>query len=125
MNALEQSSRSSLGLVKSSLVSHLVPTVISNPGRYLSAVNSSSGGGAAGSDPLEQMAMLALKQAMDRYLALVLIGIALVMASETGWVSRGERSESAVQPSSIGNDLVPFIVLAGLFCAALSFFELP
>ena len=54
------------------------------------------------------------------------LGLALVVASNTGWTARSPRMarEGEVQPSSIANDLVPFIVLAGLFCAALSFFEL-
>lgn len=123
MNALEQAPRTTLAPVRSSFLSHLVPGVISNPAKYLSAVNSSSGGSAGGQDPLEAMAMLALKQAMDRYLGIVGIGLALVMGSEAGWAARSPRAEAS--PSSIGSDLVPFIALAALFCVALSFFELP
>jgi len=124
MTALERAQ--ALAPVRSSLVGHLTPGIIANPGKYLSAVNSSGGSVGAGQDPLQVLAMLDLKQAMDRYLALLLFGLALVVASNTGWTARSPRvaREGEPQPSSIGNDLVPFIVLAALFCAALSFFEL-
>jgi hypothetical protein len=57
--------------------------------------------------------MLDLKQAMDRYVALFLFGLALVVGA--GYASQ----------SSISSDLVPPLVLAALFCAGVSFFEPP
>src|SRR6185503_13432184 len=49
--------------VSSSLVTHLVPGVIVDPGKYLAPVNSGSSAGAGvGRDPLQALAMLDEKQ---------------------------------------------------------------
>jgi hypothetical protein len=128
MSALEESRSSSLGVSKPSLVAHLTPGMISNPGKYLAAVNSSGSSVPPGADPLELLAMLELRQAMDRFEALFGLGLALIIGSGTGWSPRSPRpgggDPALQQQSTIASDLVPFIVLVALFCFAVSFFEL-
>jgi hypothetical protein len=127
MSAIEQARSSSLATVRPSLLAHLTPGMIANPGKYLAAVNSSGSSVPAGADPLELLAMLELRQAMDRFEALFGLGLALIIASSSGWSTRPPRpggNDAASQQSSIGSDLVPFILLVALFCAGVSFFEL-
>jgi hypothetical protein len=124
MDGVEHSQQTLGAGVHASLLGRLVPGVIANPGKYLSAVNSGGSSIAAGADPLEAVAMQSLKQAMDRYEALVGLGIALLIWGSARPVLRQQSSTGAVE-SSVASDAAPFIVVVALLCASMSFFELP
>jgi len=101
------------------LFGHLVPGVIANPGKYLSAVNSAASPTAL-RDPFQAVELLDRKQAMDRYEALLGLGLAWLVSTLAG-----SPASSAGAPQSIASDLVPFIIVGAALCGALSFFELP
>lgn len=103
------------------LFGHLVPGVIANPGKYLATVNSATSTvPLAARDPFQALALLDRKQAMDRYEALLGLGLAWLV----GAAARSSAS-SPNAPHSIAGDVVPFIIVAAALCGALSFFELP
>jgi hypothetical protein len=91
--------------VSSSVLAHLLPGVIADPGRYLAAVNSGPAGAVSGGrDPLQALAAYDAKQSMDRFEALVGLGLALML---------------------ITTDALPLLLLSSAAFASLSFFELP
>jgi hypothetical protein len=106
-----------------SLTSHLLPGVVANPGKYLAAVNSSSGGVSGGRDPIQVLAWLDEKEAVDRFEAVIGVGIACLLAALAGWP--GSDGSIDNRRGSIGSDILPFILCASVFLAAMSFFELP
>jgi hypothetical protein len=93
-----------------------LPGVIVSPGKYLSAVNGSSAGASA-SDPLYDLSVMELKQAMDRWEALAGIGLAVLLFLNA---TRATNEET-----SVGTDVAPFVLVAAFLFAALSLFELP
>lgn len=112
-----------------SLASHLLPGVIANPGKYLAAVNSSSSAVSGGRDPIQVLAWLDQKEAVDRFEAVIGVGTACVLAATAGWPGATRRgnlgSAEDESPSSLGSDVLPFVLCASVFLAAMSFFELP
>jgi hypothetical protein len=126
--AMTQIEREATGAMPmGSLASHLLPGVIANPGKYLAAVNSSSGGVSGGRDPIQVLAWLDEKEAVDRFEAVIGVGLACLLAALAGWpgASPGVESSDDGPSSSIGSDLLPFMLCASAFLAAMSFFELP
>jgi hypothetical protein len=114
--------------VRLSLAGRLLPGLIVNPGKYLSAVNgaSASGRGAPAQASLEAVALLQQKQAMDRWEAVLALGVAMVFATRRSQsVATPTPDGEAARASSVANDLVPFLFVAALLFGALSFFELP
>jgi len=93
----------------------LLPGVIVNPAKYLSAVNASATPGRG--DQLYAVGQMELKQAMDRWEALLGVGVSLLLFANA---MRGAEEESTV-----AFDLAPFILVAAALFAGLSFFELP
>ncbi len=91
-----------------------LPGVLVNPAKYLSAVN-----GGSGSSSLEAVGVMQQKQAMDRWEALALIGLGLLMFM--GVQHDGAESEEG----GVASDVAPFVLVAAFLFAALSFFELP
>jgi hypothetical protein len=57
----------------------LLPGLIVSPAKYLSAVNGAGGGNSSRVDPLYAVGQMELKQAMDRWEALVGIGLSLLL----------------------------------------------
>jgi hypothetical protein len=108
------------------VVSHLVPGVVANPGRYLAAVNSAASSISGDRDPIEVTAWLDQKEAVDRFEAVIGLGIACLLAAVAGWPRSPSRpGYLADDPAgSIGSDLLPFVLVASAFLAAISFFEL-
>jgi len=104
-----------------SMASRLLPGVIASPAKYLSAVNSAGGSSssASGVDPLYLQRFLWLKQAMDRWEALVGFGLALIL-----FVSKAAHATES-EETSVASDAAPFLMVLALLFAALSFFELP
>jgi hypothetical protein len=94
-----------------------LPGPIANPAKYFEAVNSAS---ASASTP-EVEAILEQKQAMDRWEALMLFGLAVLVAS---FVHPGVLTSVGRPRGSFAGDVVGFIGLAAVMCASLSFFEL-
>jgi hypothetical protein len=118
INAIEHSVLQSSGTPSLSLVARLLPGPVSNPAKYLGAVN----GGGGNTATLDSVALLAQKQAMDRWEAMLLTGLALLIFS----LSRPKATTTDGEPeTSVAGDLVGFIGLAALLFAGLSFFELP
>ncbi|MBV9323520.1 MAG: hypothetical protein JO352_07040 [Chloroflexi bacterium] len=109
-----------------SMASHLLPGVIANPGRYLDAVNSGSSNLAGQRAPIEVSEWLDQKEAVDRFEAVVGLGIACLLAAIAGWprpaAPPGYLEDDAA--GSVGSDLLPFVLVASAFLAAISFFEL-
>lgn len=119
MAGLERESTDPVG--SGSIVSHLVPGVVANPGRYLDAVNSSVGSVTSDRESLEAAVWIDQKEAVDRFEAVIGAGIACLLAAVSGW----PRPSRDGQPtSSIGSDLLPFVLVASVFLIAISFFEL-
>ena len=83
MARLEREARGAVA--SASLVSHLLPGVIANPGKYLAAVNSASGAVSGGRDPIRVLAWLDQKEALDRFEAVVGVGVVCVLAATAGW----------------------------------------
>jgi hypothetical protein len=126
--AMTRIEREATGTVTSgSLTSHLLPGVVANPGKYLAAVNSSSGGVSGGRDPIQVLAWLDEKEAVDRFEAVIGVGIACLLAAVAGWPGSAspDGSLDGESRSSFGSDVLPFILCASVFLAAMSFFELP
>lgn len=94
-----------------------LPGVIVNPAKYLSAVNGGSGSGNSRVDLLYAVSQMDQKQAMDRWEALVGIGLSLLLFANA---MRGSEEES-----SMAFDVAPFVLVAAVLFAGLSFFELP
>jgi hypothetical protein len=118
MTGLERESTDPVGR---SLVSHLIPGVVANPGRYLDAVNSSSGTASGDHESLETAVWLDQKEAVDRFEAVVGLGMACLLAAVSGW-PRPSRDDQFT--SSVGSDLLPLVLVASVFLIAISFFEL-
>jgi hypothetical protein len=93
----------------------LLPGAIVNPAKYLSAVNASAG--PSRGDQLYAVGQMGLKEAMDRWEALLGLGVGLLLFANA---MRGADEESTVAV-----DLAPFILVASALFAGLSFFELP
>jgi hypothetical protein len=128
ITAMTQIEQHATGAVMSgSLTSHLLPGVVANPGKYLAAVNSSSGGVSGGRDPIQMLAWLDEKEAVDRFEAVIGVGLACLLAGLAGWPSFAPPAEALTSAprGSIGSDILPFILCASVFLAAMSFFELP
>jgi hypothetical protein len=99
-----------------------LPGVILDPAKYLSAVNSSGGGGGSSRvDPLYAMNQLQERQAMDRWEALVGIGVSLLLFVNAMRAAASNDDEE----TSIAFDVAPFLLVAAVLFAGLSFFELP
>jgi hypothetical protein len=128
ISAMTRIEQNATGVVMTgSLTGHLLPGVVANPGKYLAAVNSSSGGVSGGRDPIQVLAWLDEKEAVDRFEAVIGVGIACLLAALAGWPTSAPPTETLadVPRSSLGSDLVPFLLCASVFFAAMSFFELP
>ena len=93
----------------------LLPGVIVNPAKYLSAVNASATPGRG--DQLYAVGQMELKQAMDRWEAVLGVGVSLLLFANA--------MRSAEEESTVAFDLAPFILVAAALFAGLSFFELP
>jgi hypothetical protein len=89
----------------------------------MAAVNSSSGSVSGDRDPIQVLAWLDEKEAVDRFEAVIGVGIACLLAASAGWP--GSASRVNEPRSSFGSDMLPFILCASVFLAAMSFFELP
>ena len=128
MTRLEREAQAPIG--NGSVAGHLLPGVIANPGRYLDAVNSAATSVAANRDPIEVIAWLDQKQALDRFEAVIGLGAACLLATVAGWPRRAEPTGSGSgyfddEPAgSVGSDLLPFVLVASVFFVAISFFEL-
>jgi hypothetical protein len=108
--------------VQPSMAPRLVPGLLANPAKYVKAVNSS----ASASASLDEVMYLQQKQAMDRWEAVLILGVALLLVtrrtpSPTSPTAEGEPARE----SSVANDFLPFLFLVALVFGALSFFELP
>lgn len=102
----------------------LVPGAISNPGKYLAAVN--GGGSARGSaaDAFVTANRVSLKQAMDRWEALAFAGLAMVLLTRK---FSGEARPAQVGPegeTSVGMDFAAILLLLAPLFALLSFMEI-
>ena len=99
-----------------------LPGVIVNPAKYLSAVNGGGGGGGnARVDEFYLVSQMEQKQAMDRWEALFGVGLGLLLFANAMRAS----SSSEEQDTSVAVDVAPFVLVAAVLFAALSFFELP
>jgi hypothetical protein len=105
----------------SSMAARLVPGLLANPGKYVKAVNTSTSTSAS----LDQVQFLQQKQAMDRWEAALVLGAALLLATRRAPTLSPTPEGEAARESSVANDFLPFLFLAALLFAALSFFELP
>jgi hypothetical protein len=99
----------------------LLPGVILNPAKYLSAVNASSGASSARVDQLYAVNQMQEKQAMDRWEALVGIGLSLLLFVNAMRAAAANEDEE----TSVAFDFAPFLLVAAVLFAGLSFFELP
>jgi hypothetical protein len=97
----------------------LLPGLIVSPAKYLSAVNGAGGGNSSRVDPLYAVGQMELKQAMDRWEALVGVGLSLLL------FGNAMRAASADEDTSVAIDFAPFVLVAAALFAMLSFFELP
>ncbi|MBV9580670.1 MAG: hypothetical protein JO057_18985 [Chloroflexi bacterium] len=107
-----------------------LPGVLVNPAKYLSAVNggggSSTGGGSNRVDQFYAADQLTQKQAMDRWEALLGIGLGLVLfANAMRAAAAAAASSDPEDETSVAVDFAPFVLVAAVLFAALSFFELP
>jgi hypothetical protein len=109
-----------LGQEPLTLAERLLPGVILNPARYLSAVNASSSAGGARVDQLYAVSQMQEKQAMDRWEALAGIGLSLLL-----FVNAMPAAANEDEETSVAFDFAPFLLVAALLFAGLSFFELP
>jgi hypothetical protein len=99
-----------------------LPGVILDPARYLSAVNAAGGAGGSGRvDELYAVSQMQEKQAMDRWEALVGIGLSLLLFANAMRAAEANEDED----TSIAFDFAPFLLVAAVLFAGLSFFELP
>ncbi len=89
-----------------------LPGVLVNPAKYLSAVN-----GGAGTPSIEAVGIMQQKQAMDRWEALALVGLGLLLIIGV--------QQAANEEGAVASDVAPFVLVAAFLFAALSFFELP
>jgi hypothetical protein len=122
INSIEANSRSVTSTMSPAAM--LLPGALANPGKYLSAVNGAGGGttGASGVDELTAVTLMYQKQAMDRWEALIGLGLSVLLFMNA---SRIASQQSEDEESSVGTDMAPFILVAAFLFAALSFFELP
>jgi hypothetical protein len=96
----------------------LVPGAISNPGKYVSAVNG-GGGGRGSADAFIAADRVSLKQAMDRWEALAFAGLALVLLTRK-FVATAQPGEQ----TSVGMDFAAILLLLAPLFALLSFMEI-
>lgn len=123
MDRLEYSGGSAAGGL--SPMTRLVPGLISSPQKYLSALNGASGSGAAGSDPIYALGFLSQKQAMDRWEALLGIGLSVLIFANAARASAASASSGdESDDTSVAFDVAPFVLVAAVLFAALSFFEI-
>ncbi len=101
----------------------LLPGMILNPAKYLSAVNASSSASSGRVDQLYAVSQMQEKQAMDRWEALVGIGLSLLLLANAMRAAAAAANED--EESSVAFDFAPFLLVAAALCAGLSFFELP
>jgi hypothetical protein len=117
LDAIEQAQAPFTSAPHLSFIARTLPGPIANPARYFEAVNSAS----ATASSFQAQAILEQKQAMDRWEALLLAGLALLVIS---FAYPGAARAIGARRGSIAGDLVGCIGLAAVMCAALSFFEL-
>ena len=98
-----------------------LPGVILNPAKYLSAVNASSSASSAKVDQFYAVSQMQEKQAMDRWEALVGIGLSLLLLVNAMRAAAANEDEE----TSVAFDFAPFLLVAAVLFAGLSFFELP
>jgi hypothetical protein len=104
----------------------LLPGLIVSPAKYLAAVNGAGGGGGGSSsrvDPLYAVGQMELKQAMDRWEALLGIGLSVLLFGNAMRVAAASTSDE--EDTSVAIDFAPFVLVAAVLFAMLSFFELP
>lgn len=109
---------------RSSFITRILPGFIANPAKFLSAVNGTSPGTPTPVDPLLEQRHLDLKEELDRWMAVVSFGGALMMfgiAAPTGVAIRGK---DAPPRSSVAADIAPVLLIVSLTYAMLSFFEI-
>jgi hypothetical protein len=100
-----------------------LPGVIVHPGKYLAAINGGSGAGTSASgDLLDAVSVMEQKQAMDRWEALAGVGLSLLLFASA---LRGGAADDEDEHSSVASDVAPFVLVAAVLFAGLSFFELP
>ena len=87
-----------------------LPGVVVNPAKYLSAVN-----GGSGTPTLEAAGVMEQKQAMDRWEALALVGLGILLFTQ----------QAVSEEGAVASDVAPFVLVAAFLFAALSLFELP
>ena len=87
-----------------------LPGAIVSPAKYLSAVN-----GGSATPTIEAVGVMEQKQTMDRWEALILVGLGVLL-----FMGAQDDEEGAV-----ASDVAPFVLVAAFMFAALSFFELP
>jgi len=87
-----------------------LPGVLVNPAKYLSAVN-----GGSGTPSLEAVGVMTQKQSMDRWEALALVGLGILLFTQ----------QAVSEEGGVASDVAPFVLVAAFLFAALSFFELP
>ena len=127
MDALQQTALTGYGgqIAADSPVTRLVPGLLSNPARYLAALNGGGNSRRATADAFFAADRLALKQAMDRWEALAGAGLAALLLSRArpAAESRAQNSPTGVR-TSVAADLTPLLLLVALLFAALSFLEI-
>jgi hypothetical protein len=125
MARIERQARGTM--ITGSIANHLLPGVVAYPGKYLAAVNSSSSGLSGDRDPLQVIAWLDQKQAVDRFEGIIGLGAACLLAVSAGWPRGGSQTGLLGEEprGSVGSDVLPFLLVASVFVMAMSFFELP
>jgi hypothetical protein len=113
-----QRTTTSRGVEPLTATTRFLPGVLVNPAKYLAAVNGSSA--VSSVDPLYAVSLMEDKQAMDRWEALAGIGLALLL-----FMNAMRSTENDGEEGSVASDFAPFVLVAAVLFAALSFFELP
>jgi hypothetical protein len=102
----------------------LLPGLIVSPAKYLSAVNGAGGGGNSSRvDPFYAVGQMELKQSMDRWEALAGVGLSLLLFGNAMRIAAASASDE--EDTSVAIDFAPFVLVAAVLFAMLSFFELP
>lgn len=104
-------------------LTRILPGVIGDPGRY----GATAGGTRptpAGADALYRTEYANLKGALDRWLALLLVGVAALLFASGMPLARAAEGKGR-WGSSVPADVAPFVLLAAVAYFGLSFFEIP